>query len=201
MRQEENIDLTIYTHPWEPFVPAGARILIMGTFPPGEHRWSMDFYYPNATNDFWKMMGVVFYDDASALYDATTRTYRLDEIKVLLERHHIALHDTAHRIRRLRGTASDDNLEIVEPVDLRGILEGAPDISALCTTGGLASEILEGITGIRAPKMGEMTEGEYLGRKMHFWRMPSTSRQFPRKVEWKAAYYRRMMEEEGVFSF
>ena len=33
-------------HPWEPFIPEGAKVLIMGTFPPGPHRWSMDFYYP-----------------------------------------------------------------------------------------------------------------------------------------------------------
>ena len=56
MKQTETTDQIIYSHPWEPFVPAGARILVMGTFPPGDHRWAMDFYYPNPTNDFWKMM-------------------------------------------------------------------------------------------------------------------------------------------------
>lgn len=60
MKQTETTDQIIYSHPWEPFVPAGARILVMGTFPPGDHRWAMDFYYPNPTNDFWKMMGIVF---------------------------------------------------------------------------------------------------------------------------------------------
>lgn len=25
-------------HPWEPFIPEGAKVLIMGTFPPGPHR-------------------------------------------------------------------------------------------------------------------------------------------------------------------
>lgn len=44
-------NIPIEYHPWQPFIPDGAKILIMGTFPPGNHRWSMDFYYPNPTND------------------------------------------------------------------------------------------------------------------------------------------------------
>ena len=65
------VDSNTETHPWEPFIPPGAKILIMGTFPPGKHRWSMDFYYPNKTNDFWFMMGLIFFDDKYALYDRT----------------------------------------------------------------------------------------------------------------------------------
>ncbi|MDE6086436.1 MAG: uracil-DNA glycosylase family protein, partial [Muribaculaceae bacterium] len=57
------------THPWPPFIPDHAKILIMGTFPPQPKRWSMDFYYPNRTNDFWFMMGLIFMDDKDALYD------------------------------------------------------------------------------------------------------------------------------------
>ncbi len=48
-------ELPLETHPFPPFVPENANILIMGTFPPGTHRWSMEFYYPNKTNDFWKV--------------------------------------------------------------------------------------------------------------------------------------------------
>lgn len=44
------------THPWPPFIPPHAKILIMGTFPPAPNRWSMDFYYPNCQNDFWRIM-------------------------------------------------------------------------------------------------------------------------------------------------
>lgn len=34
-------------HPLEPFFPQGARLLMMGSFPPKRERWKMDFYYPN----------------------------------------------------------------------------------------------------------------------------------------------------------
>lgn len=38
-------------HPLEPFFPQGARLLMMGSFPPKRERWKMDFYYPNFQND------------------------------------------------------------------------------------------------------------------------------------------------------
>ena len=31
-------------HPLEPFLPAGARLLMLGSFPPQRKRWSMDFF-------------------------------------------------------------------------------------------------------------------------------------------------------------
>ncbi|MDE6543356.1 MAG: uracil-DNA glycosylase family protein [Muribaculaceae bacterium] len=194
----EITDNTIYCHPWEPFVPAGARILIMGTFPPGDHRWAMDFYYPNPTNDFWKMMGIVFRDDAFALYDKETRQYKLDEIKELLTERHIAMHDTAHKVVRLKGNASDKFLQIVEPTDLAALLARGPEITAVCTTGEKAADVIAELTGSVRPKMGEMTEGECAGRRLHIWRMPSTSRAYPMKVEKKAEYYRRMFEAERI---
>lgn len=45
--------IPVEIHPFEPYVPDDARLLIMGTFPPKSERWSMEFYYPNRINDFW----------------------------------------------------------------------------------------------------------------------------------------------------
>ena len=39
------------SHPFEPFLPKNARLLMLGTFPPAEKRWSMKFYYPNFTDN------------------------------------------------------------------------------------------------------------------------------------------------------
>ncbi|MDE5935492.1 MAG: uracil-DNA glycosylase family protein [Muribaculaceae bacterium] len=198
MKQDESPDPIVYSHPWEPFVPAGARILMMGTFPPGDHRWAMDFYYPNPTNDFWKMMGIVFCNAAGVLYDSSSRTYRLDEIKRLLTERHIAMHDTAHKVIRLKGNASDKFLQIVEPTDLAALLSRGPEITAVCTTGEKAADVIAELTGSVRPRMGEMSKGVCAGRRLHIWRMPSTSRAYPLKVEKKAEYYRRMFEAEGV---
>ena len=108
----------IENHPFPPFCPPGAKVLIMGTFPPGRHRWAMDFYYPNRTNDFWKIMGLIFLNDVNALYNPATGQYDLPAIIELMTARGIALNDTARQVRRLRGTASDKFLEMVTPVPL-----------------------------------------------------------------------------------
>ena len=55
--------MTIETHPLTPFLPRHATVLFLGSFPPPRARWSMDFFYPNWINDFWRVMGLIFFDD------------------------------------------------------------------------------------------------------------------------------------------
>lgn len=184
--------LPIEEHPWAPWAPANARVLIMGTFPPGSHRWSMDFYYPNRTNDFWYMMGLIFFGDKYALYDTERRSFRLDAIKELLTQKGIALNDTARKVRRLRGNASDKFLDIVEPVPLYQLLATIPLCRAIATTGEKAAQVVAEITQTIVPKMGECVttaDGLY-----DIWRMPSTSRAYPLALEKKAEFYRRLFE-------
>lgn len=38
---------TTERHPLQPFLPANAKILMLGSFPPPKARWSMEFFYPN----------------------------------------------------------------------------------------------------------------------------------------------------------
>lgn len=188
-------DIQIEKHPWEPFVPAGAKVLVLGTFPPGNHRWSMDFYYPNRTNDFWYMAGLLFMGDRYALYDSETRTFRLDAIKGLMTEKHIALSDTAREVRRLKGNASDKFLEIVKPLPLYEMLGAMPDCHTVATTGEKAAGVIADLTGTEIPKMGAMirtTDG------LEIWRMPSTSRAYPLKLEKKAEYYAEMFRHVGI---
>lgn len=185
----------IETHPWQPFVPDGAKVLIMGTFPPGSHRWSMDFFYPNRTNDFWFMMGLLFFGDKDALYDRETRTFRLDEIKKLLTDKGIAMSDTGHKVRRLKGNASDKFLEIVEPVNFAALRARMPLCTDVATTGEKATNVLASLTGTEVPGMGEsVTTSDGL----RLWRMPSTSRAYPLALEKKAAYYRRLFQSAAI---
>lgn len=185
----------IETHPWLPFIPSSAKILIMGTFPPQPKRWSMDFYYPNRTNDFWFMMGLIFYNDKNALFDTDTKTFRLDKIKELLNDRGIALHDTCHKIRRLKGNASDKYLEIVEPVNLYELLKEMPECKGIATTGEKAAGVIASLTDTEVPKMGEMTLSK---NGLQIWRMPSTSRAYPLKLEKKAEYYAQMFRQIGI---
>ena len=43
--------LNIEQHPLRPFLPEGAQVLMLGSFPPPRSKWSMDFFYPNYIND------------------------------------------------------------------------------------------------------------------------------------------------------
>lgn len=179
----------IEEHPFEPYLPAGARVLIMGTFPPQPKRWSMDFYYPNRTNDFWFMMGYIFLGDRYALYNQTEKRFNLEAIKQLLNDKHIALHDTGRRIRRLKDNASDKFLDIVQPVPLFELLKQIPECRTLATTGEKAAGVIAELTGTRLPQMGEMVTDD---NGLEIWRMPSTSRAYPLKLEKKAEFYARM---------
>ena len=185
----------IETHPWIPFTPAGAKVLVMGTFPPGRHRWSMDFFYPNRTNDFWFMMGLLFFGDKDALYDRTARQYRLDDIKRLLTGKGVALGDTGYRVRRLKGNASDKFLEIVEPVHLDEVLARIPECRDIASTGEKAATVLAALTGTEIPKMGEYVQA---ADGLRIWRMPSTSRAYPLALEKKAGYYARLFGFVGL---
>lgn len=197
----------IETHPWEPFVPANARVLIMGTFPPGRHRWSMDFYYPNRTNDFWYAMGLIFFSDKDALYNPKDRKFRLDDIRRLLTQRGIALHDTCHRIRRLKGNASDKYLEVIEPVDLASLLRRIPLCRDIATTGEKAATVIAELTGTVVPAIGTyvttasdpshpLPAGIPAG--LRIWRLPSTSRAYPLPLASKAERYAALFHAAGI---
>lgn len=191
-----NIELPpIENHPWPPFIPPEARILIMGTFPPQPKRWAMDFYYPNRTNDFWFMMGLIFLGDRDALYNRPEKQFDLEAIKRLLTDKHIALNDTARSVRRLKGNASDKFLEILTPVPLGSLLAEMPFCKTVATTGEKAANVIAELTHTPVPRMGEMvtsTDG------LEIWRMPSTSRAYPLALEKKAEYYRTMFKHTGI---
>lgn len=185
----------IETHPWPPFTPPEAKILIMGTFPPPPARWSMDFYYPNRTNDFWYMMGLIFFGDKHALLLPGSKNFDLDKIKRLLTVNGIAMNDTGFKIQRLKGNASDKFLEIIEPVDLDSLLSRCPSIKSIATTGEKAASVVASLTHTVAPAMGQCVvtpDGTQI------WRMPSTSRAYPLSLEKKAHFYRTMFRESGI---
>ena len=137
------------------------------------------------------MMGLIFLGDRRALLSSDGSGYDLERIKALLREHRIALHDTGHAIRRLAGNASDKYLEIVEPVDLEGLLARMPECHTVVTTGEKAAGVVASLTGTPAPKMGEMTVAD---DGLRIWRMPSTSRAYPMKLERKAEMYRRVFD-------
>lgn len=155
----------------------------------------MDFFYPNLQNDMWRIMGLVFRADRDAFVDTARRRFDRAGIERLLREKGIALYDTAVAVRRLQGNASDKFLEIVEPADLAALLDALPLCRAVVTTGQKATDTLRGCFDVAEPEVGGFREFSHAGRALRFYRMPSSSRAYPLRLEAKAAYYRRMMEE------
>lgn len=188
----------VEVHPLRPFIPDGARLLMLGSFPPPRERWSMDFFYPNTQNDMWRIFGLVFFVDKDHFLVPGVRKFDKDKLCEFLTDRGVALGDTARAVVRHKGNASDKFLSIVEPLDLAGILASLPDCRTIATTGELASQTLSEITRSPQPKVGEYQQFIFDGRELRHYRMPSSSRAYPKPVAEKAEIYGRMLREAGI---
>lgn len=185
-------------HPLQPFLPPGARLLMLGSFPPQRKRWCMDFYYPNFINDMWRIMGLVFYGDRNRFVDTEQRVFRREDIIAFARERGLAFYDTASSVRRLRDNASDAHLEVVRPTDIGALLEQLPLCRAIAVTGQKATDTLRAQFPVDEPPVGGSMPFEWQGREMRLFRMPSSSRAYPMKLERKAEAYRILMESVGL---
>jgi G:T/U-mismatch repair DNA glycosylase len=206
MQSESHISVpepAIERHPLDPFLPEGAKLLMLGSFPPSQKRWSMDFFYPNFANDMWRVFGLLYFGDPAHFYlqpAANAKGYDKAEIVKFLTERGIAIFDTACAVRRLKGTASDADLEIAEPTDIRSLLWRLPECKAIAATGGKASTQAATYFGVEEPAVGarktlelRSQDGTGAARSTDFYRMPSTSRAYPLPLIKKAAAYGGML--------
>lgn len=185
-------------HPLIPFLPAAGRLLMLGSFPPQQKRWCMDFYYPNFTNDMWRVMGLVFFGDALHFVDTSRKVFHKEEIVSFLIEKGIGIYDTACVVRRLQDNASDKFLEVVQPTDIESLLRRMPQCRSIVTTGQKATDTLCQYFNIVQPSMGAYTEfqiAQFPDSKFRLYRMPSTSRAYPLSLVKKAEAYARMFTE------
>ena len=193
--------MTLERHPLEPFLPQEASILFLGSFPPPRARWSMEFFYPNFINDFWRVMGLLHFGDPRYFEIPGRKRFDRERIVPFCQAHGLAFFDTARQVRRLKDNASDAFLEILEPTDVGALLERMPGCRRIVTTGGKASEELQGIFSaacgrdIPLPPVGTCVDLEAWGRALTWWRMPSTSRAYPLPLMQKAEAYRQLFPE------
>ncbi len=195
-------------HPFEPFLPDGARILFLGSFPPQPHRWCMPFYYPNWINDFWRILGLIHFGDKDHFCIVGEKRFDLEAIRRFCTEAGLAFYDTACEVRRLKDNASDAFLEVVTPTDVPALLARIPSCRTVVTTGQKATETLAARLGCAIPPVGGHIDldsssdapGSHPGldpgspAPLRFWRMPSTSRAYPLPLEAKAAAYRKLFK-------
>lgn len=148
--------MNVIEHPLQPFIPDGAKLLVLGSFPPPRARWSMDFFYPNFINDFWRICGLVFFSDkdhfvarasdevhnSNPQSSKPTLLKRFDRERIIAfcRKRGIAMFDTASAVRRLKGNASDKFLEVARPTDISALLAQMPGCKAIAVTGQKALE-------------------------------------------------------------
>ena len=197
----------IEKHPFKPFLPSNAKVLFLGSFPPQQKRWSMTFYYPNYTNDFWYMVGLLWFGDKRHFTIQEEKRFDYDKIVDFCAKTGFAMYDTASEVRRLKDNASDKFLEVVTPTDISALLEKIPECKAIVTTGQKATDVIVEKFNCEQPKIGESiritvpvkdNNGVVVNKEYDFYRMPSTSRAYPISLDKKAAAYKNMFVATGL---
>ena len=192
--------LNIEEHPLEPFLPANAKLLMLGSFPPQKKRWSMDFFYPNLQNDMWRIFGIIFFQNKEHFMSPDKKVFDKEHIIDFLHKKGIALYDTASAIRRLQDNASDKFLEVVEQTDISLLLKQIPMCKAIVTTGQKATDIIREQINVKEPAVGTSECFEFEDRIMRLYRMPSSSRAYPLALEKKSEAYRFMFKELNLLN-
>ena len=185
-------------HPLRPFLPENATVLFLGSFPPQRKRWCTDFYYPNFINDHWRIEGQVFFGDKNHFVDLEAKRFKTEDIVAFCQQKGIAFFDTSTAVRRLQDNASDKFLEVVEPTDIRALLQKLPHLKAIVTTGEKATETLCATLHIPAlPKVGSQVNIPDTfntdGRQIFLHRLPSSSRSYPLAFDKKVEAYGRLL--------
>jgi len=189
----------IEEHSLCPFLPWNAKVLILGSFPPKREKWGMDFYYPNFQNDMWRILALVFFNDKEYFLDESKKSFNKDKIIDFLNSKKIAISDSAVKIKRLKGNASDKYLEIVESQDWEELLSHIPVCQAIISTGEKSIEILNQYLQIpKLPKIGEGKEFFFKDHKIILYRAPSTSKAYPKSIIDKAQIYKKIFDEISI---
>lgn len=195
MQKEQEYE-QVESHPFEPWLPGNARLLMLGTFPPSPKRWCIPWYYPNYQNDMWRIFGLLFFHDKLHFVDVENKRYREAELKAFLREKGVAIYDTAQRVVRTKNTASDKDLQIVESSDLDAMLRALPQCRGVLTAGQLATKVFcEHYAITETPRMGGFVEFPFEDRTLRLYRMPSSSRAYPLALEKKAEYYKVMFDD------
>lgn len=185
----------IEQHPLGFFLPEKAKVLMLGSFPPKKERWSMNFYYPNIQNDMWRIMGHLFYGNKEHFIINGRKAFDEVKVRAFCVEKGIALGDTAVEVIRLKDNASDKFLEVVTPFNPNEILAEIPLCEAIVVTGQKAMDTLLSVIPAEEPSVGGFSSFVLNGKNMKLFRMPSSSRAYPKPVEEKAESYSLMFRE------
>lgn len=110
------------------FVPEGARVLVLGSFPSVQSRKS-GFYYAHPTNRFFPVLAALFREEIPET---------IPERKAFLARHGIALYDVLFSCEI--EASKDSSIRRPVPIDLPRLM-AANDFAMAFTTGKAAERL------------------------------------------------------------
>ena len=118
-------------HTLEIFIDEESKVLILGFFPSVKSREQM-FYYYHPQNRFYKILSNIFCEPLSS---------DLEERKLFLKKHHIALYDVVKECD-IKGS-SDSSITNVTPFDISKVLKEYPNIKVIGVTGKKAQALFD----------------------------------------------------------
>ncbi len=148
--KEDNWQLQ--THPYPPFIPEEAEILLLGSAPPyrfcGESKSKLrqrdlNYYYGSSSNLFWDLLFGICEPEALAEFELLRRSTNLDNLtrekaiaflQSFLTRHKLGLADILHRFKRCGESAADYQLQVLEYHDIVPLLSKNKKLGVICCT-------------------------------------------------------------------
>ncbi len=123
--------MTRFSHPFAAFVPDGAEVLILGSFP-SIKSFEDNFYYAHPQNQFFKLLAAVYDEKAPK---------SIEEKSNLLQKHKIALWDMVESCER--ENSLDSNLKNIKVNDIESFLRKYPTIKKVCFTGKTSQKLYD----------------------------------------------------------
>ncbi|HOM80057.1 MAG TPA: uracil-DNA glycosylase family protein [Candidatus Cloacimonas acidaminovorans] len=144
---------TMQNHPYKPFIPKDAKVLLLGSAPP--YRFctgnandlknkDMDYYYGSNSNLLWEILFNAFepdkIDSISSLRSLEENrkiktAYQIDFLQSFLARNQLGMADILLKFSRKGTSAEDYKLTVLEYQDILGILYNNSSLTKiLCTS-------------------------------------------------------------------
>lgn len=126
-------NFVVEDHPFEPFIPSGAKVLIVGSFPTHKRNYKMTFkfFYAGLGNMFWPVMEKVF--DRKFQYNSGDLAIK--ERKDLLTQRKVGLTDMLIKCYRNNGRSQDEHIFPIKFADIFRLLDAHPEIETIILTG------------------------------------------------------------------
>ncbi|MFW6231103.1 MAG: uracil-DNA glycosylase family protein [Nanoarchaeota archaeon] len=132
----------IESHPYPPFIPKHATVLILGSFPPRrtyidkEGNQILSFFYQSKRNQLWKILEAIYGARLYHRIEDESIEENVERKKEFLAEHNIAIADIIKICRRKRpGSALDVDMEVLKLQPIDQLLRDNPSLQAvLCTS-------------------------------------------------------------------